>query len=517
MKLGIDFGTTRTVVAAAAGGRHPLATFDVGGAYQEWLPGYVARVGGVLRYGWEAREALLGGAGAAVRSLKRALGGLAPDAPVEELGAPAVSALEVLTGYLGHLRAMICEHSNLDLDAAGAGAPLAATVAVPANASSRQRYLTLEAFGRAGFRVDALLNEPTAAAIEFAHRNRAVLADKSPKSYVVVYDLGGGTFDTSAVSLRGRGFELLATEGIARLGGDDFDEALLDLVLARAGVARDALEPPRVAALLDLCREAKETLRATTRQLHVEPGAHLPGVESIAVDTAELYDRCAPLVERTLALVDRLFVRLPEHGIDPANPRELGGLYLVGGAAAFPAVARALRAVHKRKIALAPQPHAATAVGLAVAADPDAAVLVREAVTRHFGVWREAESGREPVFDAIISKDTAPGDVPLVVERAYRPRHTVGHLRYLECTAIGARGEPAGDLTPWRAVHFPYDPALAGGDEGALANAAAERTLGLAGEEIVETYTYGRDGSIRVRIANRTSGYAREYRLDGAS
>jgi hypothetical protein len=90
-------------------------------------------------------------------------------------------------------------------------------------------------------------------------------------------------------------------------------------------------------------------------------------------------------------------------------------------------------------------------------------------------------------------------------------------LRYLECTTIGARGEPAGDLTPWRAVHFPYDPALAGGEDGALAAAAVERAPALAAEEIVETYTYGRDGSIRVRIANRTSGYAREYRLDGPS
>ena len=87
-------------------------------------------------------------------------------------------------------------------------------VAVPANSSSRQRWLTLEAFRRAGFEPIGMLNEPTAAAVEFAQRHLD-LGKKSPKRYVVVYDLGGGTFDTSAVSLEGRRFELIASEGLA--------------------------------------------------------------------------------------------------------------------------------------------------------------------------------------------------------------------------------------------------------------------------------------------------------------
>ena len=78
-----------------------------------------------------------------------------------------------------------------------------------------------------------MVNEPTAAAIEFAHRNLGTIGKRSPKRYVVVYDLGGGTFDTSAVSLEHRRFELIASEGIGELGGDDFDQPDF-----RAGVAR---------------------------------------------------------------------------------------------------------------------------------------------------------------------------------------------------------------------------------------------------------------------------------------
>src|SRR5690606_18708167 len=119
--------------------------------------------------------------------------------------------------------------------------------------------------------------------------------------------------------------------------------------------------------------------------------------------------------ERTLEETDRLFERLRERGIDPAgrsesaplhlrpdDTRALGGLYLVGGAAAFPAVARKLRARFGKKLQVAPQPFAATAVGLAIAADPAAAVMVRESATRHFGVWREAEGGADKIFDPLI-------------------------------------------------------------------------------------------------------------------
>ncbi len=508
MRLGIDFGTTRTVVAAVQDGRYPLAAFDEGGEFRDHVPGIAALRGGELVVGWEAARALAdGSAEHAIRSLKRVVSALAPDEEVAEL--PGITALELATEFLRGLRHALVTRSNLEI---AVDAPLEVMVAVPANSASRQRWLTLEAFRRAGFTPIGLLNEPTAAAVELAHLHLADLAQKtkSPKRYVVVYDLGGGTFDTSAISLEGRSFDLIASEGLARLGGDDFDE----LVLATAGVAPTA-------HALERAREAKETLRPTSRKLLLDLGAGSesqrlhsglgPGFgdrEPISIDVAELYARAQPLIDRTLVQTELLFERLRERGIDPDDPRELGGVYLVGGAAAFPAVGRALRARFGKKLQLAPQPFAATAIGLAIAADPEAHVMIREAITRHFGVWREAAGGVDKVFDPLIGKDTAG---PVTIKRRYRPTHAIGHLRFLECGALDHAGQPVQDLVPWADVYFPYDPSLA--DRSELASMPNERRPDLLANEIAETYTYGTDGTISVRIENVSRGYARTYAL----
>ncbi len=488
MRLGIDFGTTRTVVAAVQDGRHPVAAFDEGGEFREHVPGIAALRDGELLVGWAASRALSdGSADHSIRSVKRVIGQLAPDEDVP--GLPGLTALELATGFLAGLRTELIERSNLELPA---DEPLEAMVAVPANSASRQRWLTLEAFRRAGFEPIGMLNEPTAAAVDFAQRHLE-LGAKSPKRYVVVYDLGGGTFDTSAVSLEGRRFDLIASEGLAQVGGDDFDELILEAA---------AVTP--TSATRERAREAKESLRPTTRKLLLDLGSGEP----ISIDVAALYARAQPLIEKTLAQVDLVFERLRERGIDPDDARELGGIYLVGGGAAFPAVGRALRARFAKKLQLAPQPFAATAVGLAIAADPDAHVIVKEAITRHFGVWREGDSGTDRIFDPLIGKNT---DVPITVKRRYRPTHTIGHLRFLECGALDAAGQPIQDLVPWADVYFPYDPALA--DRTELASLPSTRRLDLLANEIAETYTYAKDGTISVRIENVSRGYARTYDL----
>jgi hypothetical protein len=136
--------------------------------------------------------------------------------------------------------------------------------------------------------------------------------------------------------------------------------------------------------------------------------------------------------------------------------------------------------------------------------------MIREALTRHFGVWREADAGADKIFDPLIGKNTA-GDAPIVVRRRYRPAHAIGHLRFLECGALDAGGQPVQDLVPWRDVYFPYDPALA--DRGDLTGVANERRPELMANEIAETYTCARDGTISVVIENMSRGYARSYEL----
>ena len=506
-RLGIDFGTTRTVVSAAQGGRYPVVAFEADGGYVDFLPGLCVQAGGALLFGDDARAALAAGASPRlVRSIKRAITGLTADELVP--GLAGVAALDLVTAYLTWLRGMLLRRSNLDLPAGDA--PLPATVAVPANASTAQRYLTLEAFRRAGFAVAAMIGEPTAAAVEYAHNHRAAIGGRSPKRYVIVYDLGGGTFDAAAVSLEGRRFALIASEGIARLGGEDFDAVVLDMALESLGMNPDDLTPPRRMLALEACRQAKEALGASARRLVVDLAPALPGADPVLLDAAALYERCQPLVDRTLETTRRLWSALPAHGIDPECARELGGLYLVGGAAAFPAVARALRRVYARKIQLAPHTHAATAIGLAIAGDPDAGIFVREAVTRHFGVWREADAGRRQIFDPIFTKDDLAGQGARVVRRGYRPCHTIGELRFLECSAL-ADGEPEGDVTPWPTVRFPYDPELL--RHATLDGLAPERRRGLDRQEIVETYTYAPDGTIAVTIENHTGGYRRDFVL----
>jgi molecular chaperone DnaK len=507
LRLGIDFGTTRTVVATAEQGRHAVVGFETPTGFADYLPGGAVCTPDILHFGFEATERMIG-APAVVRSIKRSMELVPPDEPVPELAGIGPSALSVVTRYLTFVRRMLFEHSNLDLDP---HEPLEAMIAVPANASTRQRYLTLEGFQRAGFHVLGMINEPTAAAIEFARRNFGDLARRSLKRYLVVYDLGGGTFDSAAVLLEGRRFELVASEGVPRLGGDDFDEIILDLALEAMGFdAANMAVFPRVRAL-ELCREAKETMTSSTRRLLVDLTPVLADTEPRIIDAIDIYDRCQPLLDRTLGLLDRVFNRLRESGLDLDGSGELGAVYLVGGSSSFPPVAPTLRRLHGNLVQRAPEPHAATAIGLAVAADPQAQIFVSERTTRYFGVWREVAAGREPAFDCILSKNQPrDGEAPLVVNRWYRPTHTIGQLRFIECTELSADGQPAGDVVPWCEVFFPYDVNLQ--HESELAGVGTVRT-GRSGDEIVETYTFSIDGTVSLEIENLSHGYRRSFWL----
>lgn len=507
MKLGIDFGTTRTVVAGAIQGRYAIASFAASDGYVEFLPGVVGLKDGKLVLGVEAGP-VLRGAEQVVRSLKRSASRVPHTVTPGELAGNQWPSLELVTAYLRFVRETILHQSNLDLST---NEPLEAMVAVPAHATTRQRFLTLEAFHRAGFEVLGLLNEPTAAAIEFARRHLGMIQGRSPKRYVVVYDLGGGTFDSAAVSLEGRRFELLTSAGVPDLGGDDIDELLLDLALAKAET-EDAFPPATRVALLQICQESKETLTHASKKVLVDLSRALPELEPVVIDVRDLYERCSPLIERTVETTQEVLEQLRAWGIDPNLTRELGAVYLVGGGSAFPPVIRRLRELFGRKVELGLQPHAATAVGLAVAADPEADIFLRESVTRHFGVWRDAYSGSEQWFDLLFRRgDAANERNEVVVDRRYTSRHAVGNLRFVECSRLAPNGEPAGDLTPWGEVYFPYDAALRDEPDGTRLRAGCAELRPPS--EILETYTYSADGSVSVTVRNCSHGYARRYRL----
>jgi len=192
MLLGIDYGTTRTVVAAVDRGNYPVVSFQTAdGNTQDWYPSLITACGDACLYGLDAACHQDDPDWTLLRSFKRQLATLGPAAPLL-LGTGAVTALHLLTAFLVQLRHDLITRSNLRLTPQE---PLEAVIAVPANANSNQRFLTLEAFRRAGFQVRGLLNEPSAAGIEYAHHTHSA-GPSARRELVVVYDLVGGAFFT---------------------------------------------------------------------------------------------------------------------------------------------------------------------------------------------------------------------------------------------------------------------------------------------------------------------------------
>jgi len=156
-----------------------------------------------------------------------------------------------------------------------------------------------------------------------------------------------------------RRHEVVRSAGIVQLGGDDVDGLLLELALEQAGV-QDWTAAERV-RLLEECREKKEGLHPNTRRLAIDLERGREGTGTVVVSTSAFYERCQPLVERTLATLEEAM-----QGLDWGT---VAALYVVGGASALPVVARLLRERYGRKVRTSPYPHAATAIGLAIAAD----------------------------------------------------------------------------------------------------------------------------------------------------
>ncbi|MBI5619151.1 MAG: Hsp70 family protein [Gammaproteobacteria bacterium] len=509
MLLGIDFGTTRTLVAAVDRGNYPVVSFtDTAGDACAHVPSLAALGPRGLVYGFDALAAAADGA-PVLRSFKRLLGrpDVLPDTPIG-LGGREYPVLDVVTGFLAALATALREHSNLPIKRGDR--KLEAVVAVPAHAFAAQRFLTLEAFKAAGFEVVALLNEPSAAGLEYTHRQPATLSSR--RSRVVVYDLGGGTFDASLVEVADRRHDVLATAGLNRLGGDDFDALLLELGLAALRIpAEEVAGVDRAAALL-ACRDAKERLTPQSRRISLDLGPLL-GETIVAVDA--FYAAATPLVERTLEAMAPVLARLDDGAEEaPDGLAEIAGLYLVGGGSGLPLVPRILRERFGRRVHRSPYPAASTAIGLAIAADPDSGMTLSDRYGRGFGVFRELDDGRRVSFDPIVLPDTPlPASGQHTVARRYRPAHNIGHFRFAECSSIDpALGEPRGDLQPLGELVFPFDRTLRGRD---LRTTPVARAGGAV--EIEECYLLGADGLVEVRIRDVEDDFQMRLRLDHAA
>lgn len=500
MRLGVDFGTTRIVVAAADRGNFPLVTFDApDGEARDWFPSLIAERGSERAFGWDAWQVQGDPDWTIVRSIKRLLKDAGPKTGVQ-LGAEQILLGDLIAELLQALQTQLRNHSTLRLRR---GEPLEVMIGVPANANSNQRFLTAEAFRAAGFRVLGMLNEPSAAGVEYGHLHRQhAQAGQS----VLIYDLGGGTFDASLVKLDTDAHVVTGTAGLPEVGGDDFDEILADLALETADVPRESLSASQWFRLCEECRERKESLHPNTRKVVVDLEHVQAGLGEASISVSAFYERCRPLIEQTQAVVEEL---MASHADGPIET-----LYVTGGGSELPAVSRVLRETFGRRVRRSAYMRSATAIGLAIGADDRSVYALRDRFSRNFGVWREADDGRNIVFDLLFPRGLelpAPGVAALRVTRSYHPAHNIGHFRYVECSRIDSAGLPAGDLTMWDEVRFPFDPSLR--DQLGLGSVPVQSS-GEAGRfRVEEEYTCDAGGMVKVTISNTTTGHASTYAL----
>jgi molecular chaperone DnaK (HSP70) len=482
VRLGIDFGTTRTVVASVDRGNYPLLPFEhPDGATVDWFPSLVAVKGNERVYGWQAWACQQYPGWTIVRSIKRVLENAGPNT-VLQLGHQAVPVIRVLSEMASALRALLPQEK------------LEVMLGVPANANSNQRFLTVEAFRSAGCDVIGLLNEPSAASIEYGHKTKL-------NGAILVYDLGGGTFDASLVEIGEKTHRVLATEGIPTLGGDDFDEILAEIAASEED--REELSPAEQFRLLEESRIKKETINPNSRKIVLDMDSVREGWGAVTVPVADYFEQCRPLLEETLQVVDELLATHSSTGIE--------ALYVTGGGSELPIVNRVLREKFGKRVRRSLHARSATAIGLAIQADNEAGYVLHERFSRYFGVWREGDSGRQIVFDPLFEKGIAlpgPDEPPLEIRRRYQPVHNVGHFRYLECSHLSEGLQPAGDVTIWDDIQFPFDPAVRNSEAVPIAHSAA-----VTSEDIEEKYSCDASGTVTVTVSNLTSGYERQYRL----
>jgi molecular chaperone HscA len=381
--VGIDLGTTNSLVAVVDGGRPVCLRDDNDQAILPSVVHYAAD--GTIVVGAEAHDRLAPlFPHDTIASVKRFMGRGPGDAEATRKltpyqfappagdggnvvrfavagpgGGRAVTPMEVSAEILKALKRRAEEELGGTLDGA--------VITVPAYFDDGQRQATRDAGRLAGLEVLRLINEPTAAAIAYG-------LDKQAEGTFAVFDLGGGTFDISILKLEDGVFEVKATGGDSALGGDDFDRviagALLDKWSLGDAAAGDAKLIRRV---LDAARVIKERLTSETEvTLEVElPGgnrtAHLTRTEMELLVEPVLM-RCAAPVRRALedAAID--LAKNPQKGSQPPAAA-LSGVILVGGATRMPVVRQFVEKLFGRAPLGDIDPDEVVALGAAVQAD----------------------------------------------------------------------------------------------------------------------------------------------------
>ena len=369
--VGIDLGTTNSLVAYA-GPKGPEIIRDASG---DGLVPSVVSIGedGTVYVGREAQRRLLVTPERTVYSVKRFMGrgiddvgdeaallpfrvGGEPGGVVRigiadrEFTPPEISAF-VLRELRHRAEQFFQEQGEFDFEVDRA------VITVPAYFNDAQRTATRDAGRLAGLEVLRIISEPTAASLAYG-------LDKKNRGTIAVYDLGGGTFDISILKVEDGVFEVLATSGDTHLGGDDFDNLLIQLLLRDLELSGHTVTAELVQAVRKAAIQAKlELSEQDETEIRIGPSPALPAGYRRQMTRVEFEHLIAPFVDKTMAPVRQA---LSDAGL---LPKDIDEAVLVGGSTRIPMVRRAVADLFGRTPHSDLNPDEVVALGAAVQAD----------------------------------------------------------------------------------------------------------------------------------------------------
>ena len=348
--IGIDLGTTNSVVAAMVGGEPTVISSAEGGRTVPSVVGFGK--GGERLVGQLAKRQAVTNPTNTVFSIKRFMGrrfddaeslktkGLVPYVVEKDAGSDGVKVKVDGGSYSPQeISAMILQKLKADAEAFLGEKITEAVITVPAYFDDTQRQATKDAGRIAGLDVKRIINEPTAAALAYG-------LDKKKEEKIAVYDLGGGTFDISILELGDGVFEVKSSNGDTHLGGDDFDQRIIDWLLAEfkkdqgIDLSKDQQALQR---LKEAAEKAKIELSGTGQTEinlpYITADATGPKHVVVTLTRAKLESLVADLIEKTKAPV---LAALKDAGLKPS---EIDEVVLVGGMTRMPAVVEAVKAL----------------------------------------------------------------------------------------------------------------------------------------------------------------------------
>ncbi|WP_342562480.1 molecular chaperone DnaK [Paenibacillus sp. FSL R7-0345] len=346
--IGIDLGTTNSCVAVMEGGEAVVIPNPEGARTTPSVVGF--KKDGERIVGETAKRQAITNPDRTIASIKRHMG----TNHKESIDGKDYSAQEI--------SAMILQKLKSDAEAYLGQTVTQAVITVPAYFNDSQRQATKDAGKIAGLEVLRIVNEPTAAALAYG-------LEKAEDQTILVYDLGGGTFDVSILELGDGFFEVKATSGDNRLGGDDFDQVVMDFLVAEFKKEQGidlSKDKAAVQRLKDAAEKAKKELSGvltTTVSLpFITVVDGVPQHLEVNLTRAKFDELTAGLVERTLGPTRQA---LSDAGMTPAD---LDRIVLVGGSTRIPAVQDAIKKLTGKDPHKGVNPDEVVALGAAVQA-----------------------------------------------------------------------------------------------------------------------------------------------------